>query len=244
MNTLKTLLTASALALSTTAAFAQTYGSWNDAASSNQGGAGASSGWQGGATSSSGSNIINGQVNLQNNWSNLTGSIDTTGSDATVTGAAAGNLIDITTMNNTRVNNSQIVGSSASIGSNINVDVNNVWGNATVANQVVCNGASVSTDPTYASTQNYQKCNATDPFSGITTNISNVAGNAVVQGSALGNTFEADSNAPNMPILSRQINNSGVTSNINTNLTNIGGTATLSSSAIGNTSQIIHYSTN
>ena len=64
----------------------------------------------GSATSSSGSNIINGQVNLQNNWSNLTGSIDTTGSDATVTGAAAGNLVDITTMNNTRVNNSQIVG--------------------------------------------------------------------------------------------------------------------------------------
>ena len=231
MKTVKALLTASALVLSTTAGFAQTYGTWNEGSSS--GGAGAS-----------GSNIINGQVNLQNNWSNLTGSIDTTGGDATVTGAAAGNLIDITTMNNTRVKNSQIVGAGASIGSNVNVDVNNVWGNASVGNQVVCNGASVSTDPTYASTKNYQECNATDPFSGITTNISNVAGNAIVQGSALGNTFEADSNAPNMPILSKQINNSGVTSNINANLYNVGGTATLSSSAIGNTSQIIHYSTN
>jgi hypothetical protein len=231
MKTFKALLTASALILSTSAGFAQTYGTWNDGSSS--GGAGAS-----------GSNIINGQVNLQNNWSNLTGSIDTTGGDATVTGAAAGNLIDITTMNNTRVKNNQIVGAGASIGSNVNVDVNNVWGNASVGNQVVCNGASVSTDPTYASTKNYQECNATDPFSGITTNISNVAGNAIVQGSALGNTFEADSNAPNMPILSKQINNSGVTSNINANLTNVGGTATLSSSAIGNTSQIIHYSTN
>src|SRR5580692_3656463 len=137
MKTFKTLLAVSALLLSSTAAFAQTYGTWNESSSSNQGGAGASSGWQGGSTSS-GSNIINGQVNLQSNWSNLTGSIDTTGSDATVTGAAAGNLVDITTMNNTQVKNSQIVGSSASIGSNINVDVNNVWGNATVANQVVC----------------------------------------------------------------------------------------------------------
>lgn len=232
MKTFKALFTVSALILSTTASFAQTYGSWNEG-SSHSGGVGAS-----------GSNIINGQINLQNNWSNLSGSIDTTGSNATVAGAAAGNLVDITTMNNTRVKNSQIVGAGASIGSNVNVDVNNVWGNAAVGNQVICNGASVSTDPTFASTRNYQECNAADPYSGITTNISNVAGNAVVQGSTLGNTFEADSNAPNMPIRSKQINNSGVTSNVNANLTNIGGTATLSSSAIGNTSQIIHYSTN
>lgn len=243
MKTINALLALSTLILSSTATLAQTYGTWNTSSSSYQGGAGAASGWQGGPTAS-GSNIINGQVNLQNNWSNLTGSIDTTGSDAVVTGAAAGNLIDITTMNNTRVNNSQVVGSTASIGSNVAVDVNNVWGNASVTNQVVCNGASVSTDPTFASTKNYQQCNATDPYSGINTNISNVAGNALVQGSALGNTFEADSNAPNMPVLSKQINTSGVTSNINTNLYNIGGTATLSSSAIGNSSQIIHYSTN
>jgi hypothetical protein len=241
MKTFKALLAASAIILSTSAGFAQTYGSWNEGSSS--GGAGASSG-RAGSPTSSGSNIVNGQINLQTNWSNLTGSIDTTGSDATATGAAAGNLIDITTMNNTRVNNSQIVGAGSSIGSNVNVDVNNVWGNASVGNQVVCNGASVSTDPTYASTKNYQECNAADPFSGINTNISNVAGNAIVQGSSLGNTFEADSNAPNMPIMSKQINNSANVSNINANLYNVGGTATLSSSAIGNTSQIIHYSTN
>jgi hypothetical protein len=231
MKTVKALLAASAIILSTSAGFAQTYGSWNGGSS----GVGAPAG---------GSNILNSQINLQNNWSNLTGSIDTTGSDATVTGAAAGNLVDITTMNNTRVNNSQIVGAGSSIGSNVNVDVNNVWGNASVGNQVVCNGASVSTDPTYASTKNYQECNAADPFSGINTNISNVAGNAIVQGSSLGNTFEADSNAPNMPIMTKQINNSANVSNINANLYNVGGTATMSSSAIGNTSQIIHYSTN
>ena len=55
---------------------------------------------------------------------------------------------------------------------------------------------------------NYQKCNAADPFSAINTNITNVAGNAAVQGSSLGNSFEADSNAPNMPIWNKQINNS------------------------------------
>ena len=232
MKSLKALLAASALLLSSSAGFAQTYGTWND---------GSSSSYSGGA---GGSNIINGQVNLQNNWSNLTGSIDTTGGDAVVLGAAAGNLVDITTMNNTRVKNSQIVGAGASIGSNVNVDLNNVWGNASVSNQVVCNGASVSTDPTYASTRNYQECNAADPYSGINTNITNIAGSAIVQGSSLGNTFEADSNAPNMPIHSKQISNAANISNVNANLYNVGGTATLSSSAIGNTSQIIHYSTN
>ena len=235
MQIVKVLFTASAVLLSTAAGFAQTYGTWNGGSS---GGAGNGQGGQNGST------IINGQINLQTNWSNLTGSIDTVGGDAIATGAAAGNLVDITTMNNTRVNNSQIVGSGAAIGSNVNVDVNNVWGNAAIGNQVVCNGAGVSTDPSFAKIRNYQECNATDPYSGLTTNISNVAGNAVVQGSSLGNTFEADSNASKMPILSRQINNSGTVSDVTANIHNIGGTATLSSSAIGNTSQIIHYSTN
>ncbi|HWM61564.1 MAG TPA: hypothetical protein VNN98_05395, partial [Rhizomicrobium sp.] len=75
-------------------------------------------------------------------------------------------------------------------------------------------------------------------------NITNIAGNAVVQGSAIGNSFEADSNAPNMPIMSRQLNNSGVVSNVNANMYNVGGSIGLSSSAIGNTSQVIHYNTN
>ena len=75
-------------------------------------------------------------------------------------------------------------------------------------NQAICNGASVSTDPTLTAVNSYQKCNATDPASAINTNISNIAGNAVVQGMALGNSFEADSNAPNMPIVTKQINNS------------------------------------
>jgi hypothetical protein len=231
MKNFKILLAASALILSTSAGFAQTYGTWNGGSS----GVGASAG---------GSNIINGQVNLQTNWSNLTGSIDTTGSDAVATGAAAGNLVDITTMNNTQVKNSQIVGYSGSVGSNVAVDLNNIWGNAGVANQAVCNGASVSTDPTYASTQSFQKCNASDTYSGITTNISNVAGSAAVQSSAIANTFEADSNAPNMPIWNKQINNGAVNSTVNANIYNVGGSTSLSSSAIGNTGQIIHYNTN
>ncbi len=152
--------------------------------------------------------------------------------------------MDITTMNNTAVKNSQIVGTGAAIGSNVNMDVTNVWGSVGIQNQVMCNGVSVSTDPTYASTRNYQECNASDPASAINTNISSIAGDAAVQGSSLGNSFEADSNAPNMPVWNKQINNSMVASTVNTNIYNVAGSTSVSSSAIGNTGQVIHYNTN
>jgi hypothetical protein len=233
MKSFKILLAASAvLALSATSVLAggvgDQYGSWNDGSS------------QGG----SGSQIINGQINLQNAWSNLNGSVDTVGGDAVAQGSAAGNMIDITTMNNTRVFNNQIVGPQANIGSNINFDANNVWGSVGVQNQVLCNGASVSTDPVLTSVQSNQECHATDPYSSIKTNVSNIAGNAVIQGSSLGNSFEADSNAPNMPIMTRQLNNSAAVSNVSANIFNAAGSVGMSSSAIGNTSQIIHYNTN
>ncbi len=203
------------------------YGTWNNGPS------------QGGI----GSQINNSQLNQQNSWSNLNVSVDTVGGDAVAQGAAAGNLIDITTMNNTRVNNNQVVNMDATIGSNISLDANKVWGSVGIQNQVICNGASISTDPVLTSVQSNQECHAIDPYSQINTNISNVAGNAVIQGSAVGNSFEADSNAPNMPIMTRQINTSGSVSNINANVSNVGGSVGFSSSAVGNTAQIIHYST-
>ena len=213
MKSLKVLLTASLLVLPATASLAD------------------------------GSLILNSQINLQNNWSNLNASVNTVGGDVVAQGAAAGNLIDITTMNNTRVFNNQVVGPTAAIGSNISLDASNVGGVIGIQNQVVCNGASISTDPVLTAVKSNQECHATDPYSQINTNISNLGGNAVIQGSALGNSFEADSNAPNMPILSRQLNNSGGVSNINASVANAGGSVGLSSSAIGNTSQIIHYGT-
>ena len=225
----KTLIAVTALAtLSATCAYAggsdQQYGTWNDG-------------------SSTGSQIDNQQITLQTQWSNLGGSIDTIAGDAAVRGTSAGNLMDITTMNNTIVNSSQIVGPNAAIGSNINMDVANVWGSVGIQNQVMCNGIQVSTDPTLASTRSYQECGASDPASQINSNISNIAGNAAIQGSALGNSFESDSNAPNMPVWNKQINNSVSASTVNANIFNVAGSTSISSSAIGNTGQIIHYST-
>ena len=227
----KILIAATALAtLSATCAYAggAQYGSWNDGAMA------------GGI----GSQINTNQVNLQTNWSNMTGNIDTVAGDAVMQGAAGGNLMDITTMNNTMVNNSQIVGPGASIGSNIVGNINNIGGSVGIQNQAVCNGVSVSTDPTLSATHSYQECNAADPSSMIKANVTNIAGDAVFQGSSLGNTFEADSNAPNMPIFNKQINNSTIASTVNANVYNIGGSTSMTSSAIGNTGQIIHYSTN
>lgn len=233
MKSFKILLAASVLALSTSAAFAQGVGSWSDPSQQ-----------QSQQSGGVGSQILNNQINLQTNWSNLTGSVDTVGGDVVVQGNAGGNMMDVTTMNDTRVNNNQYVGPNATIGSNVTVDVNNVAGSVGVSNQAICNGASVSTDPILTAVKSNQACHATDPYSEINTNISNIGGNAVVQGSALGNSFQADSNAPNFPIVSRQLNNSGVVSNVNANVFNAAGTVGLSSSAIGNNSQIIHYSTN
>jgi len=153
-------------------------------------------------------------------------------------------MVDITTMNDTRVQNSQIVGPQANIGSNVNMDANNVWGSVGISSQALCNGAQVSTDPILTKVNSYQECNARDPYSSINTNITNVAGNAVVQGSAIANSFEADSNAPNFPIVTKQISNSASVSNVNANMFNVGKSVGLSSSAVGNTAQIIHYGVN
>lgn len=220
--------------MSATGAFAegaQQYGTWDDQA-------------QQASQAGAGSVILNNQINLQTNWSSLNGSVDTVGGDVVVQGSAGGNLVDVTTMNDTHVVNNQVVGPNATIGSTVSVDVNNAWGNVGITNQAICNGASVSTDPIVTAVKSNQACHATDPYSEINTNISNVAGNAVIQGSAIGNRLESDFNAPNFPVISRQLNTSGVTSNVNANVFNVAGTVGMSSSAVGNTAQILHYSTN
>ena len=108
MKSFKILLAASVLALSTSAAFAQGVGTWSDASQQ-----------QSQQSGGVGSQILNNQINLQTNWSNLTGSVDTVGGDVVVQGNAGGNMMDVTTMNDTRVNNSQFVGPNATIGSNV-----------------------------------------------------------------------------------------------------------------------------
>ncbi|MEY4708689.1 MAG: hypothetical protein RJB58_2412 [Pseudomonadota bacterium] len=79
------LMTATALP-----GFAQEYGTWND-----------NSLMQGGM----GSLVVNDQLNTTTNWSNMSGVVDTVGGDVVAQGAAAGNIVDVITMDNTRAFN-------------------------------------------------------------------------------------------------------------------------------------------
>ena len=203
------------------------YGSWNDSSSS-----------------AGGSNVINGQVTLQTQWSNLNTVVDSVGGDAALQGAAAGNLVDVMTMNNTTVDNHQFVGPNAAIGSNINANMSNVWGSVGISNQALCNGASVSTDPVLTAINSNQVCKASDPATQVNANVNGVVGDTAIQSLSMGNSFEADSNAQNMPIKTMQINSSIGASTVNTTASNISGSMSLTSGAIGNKSQILHYSTN
>lgn len=196
------------------------------------------------SSSAGGSNVVNGQVNLQTQWSNLNTVVDSVGGDAALQGAAAGNLVDIMTMNNTIVNNNQFVGPNAAIGSNINATMSNVWGSVGISNQALCNGASVSTDPVLTQINSNQVCKASDPAAQTNANINGVVGDMAIQSLSMANSFEADSNAQNMPIQNMQMNSSIGASTINANTSNIGGSMSLTSGAIGNKAQILHYSTN
>lgn len=181
---------------------------------------------------------------MQTQSSKLSADVDMVGGDALFRGAAAGNLVDITTMNDTVVANKQIVViPGAAITSDMDIQANNVWGNVGIQNQVACNGASVSTDPILTQVTSYQECSATDPASTINAHVTNITGTLAIQGGAVGNSLEADSNADRMPITSQQINNSIGISTVNASTFNTGGAMSLSSSAIGNTAQILHYST-
>lgn len=164
------------------------------------------------------------------------------GSDVGVQSVAAGNVVDITTMNDTTVNTSQY-SNGPQITSTLNAQVANVGGNVGMTNQAVCNSASVSTDPAVTAVTNYQECAAKDPTATANVGISGVNGSFSLANSAISNNFAADTNAASMPINNKQINNAAVNSTVNATVAHIGGTASVTSTAIGNNAQIVHYST-
>jgi hypothetical protein len=190
-----------------------------------------------------GSQIINGQVNLNNVTSTMTTTIDAVGGDVTVSSAAAANVLDVTTMNDTTVTSDQYA-SASEIGSYLGASVNNVTGSVSISGQAVCNSAAVSSDPTLTKVTNTQQCNAIDPSSTVYADVSNIGGSVTIANTAVGNTFEADSNATSMPITNTQTNNSAVTATTTAHVSSVGGAVSVSASAVGNSAQIVHYSTN
>ena len=191
---------------------------------------------------SGGSQILNGQVALHTSISDLHTVIDNVGSDVGVQSVAAGNVVDITTMNDTHVTNNQYV-SSVDISSDLGARVTNVGGDVAIQGQAVCNSASVSTDPNVTAINSTQVCNAVAPTSMAYVDAANINGSFSLANSAIGNSLEADSNASNMPVSTTQVNTSNVNAKTTANVSNVAGTVSVTSAAIGNNAQIVHYST-
>ena len=105
----------------------------------------------------------------------------------------------------------------------------------------MCNGADVSTDPTTTDVYSNQECRAADPSSTLNAAVTNVSGDVSLASSALGNNFGEDTNAPNAPVETDQINSSATYSTVNANVSGVHGTVSTTSAAIGNNAQIVHY---
>jgi hypothetical protein len=193
-------------------------------------------------SSSDGSQILNGQVDLHTSVSTLQTVIGNVGSSVGVQSVAAGNTLDVTTMNDTHVTNDQYV-SSVDISSDLGARVTNVGGDVAIQGQAVCNSAGISTDPTVTAIKSTQQCDAIDPVSRAYVDATGIGGSFSLSNSAVANTFEADSNAQNMPVDTTQINHSNVNATTTANVSNIAGTVSVTSAAVGNNAQILHYST-
>lgn len=187
--------------------------------------------------------ILNGQVDFNVSLSKANVNVEDVGGNAVGQSVAGSNVVDITTMQDTKVNNQQYSTSSL-VSSELNVNANNVGGSVGYQSQSVCNSANVSTDPTTTDVYSNQECRAQDPTSTLNAGITNVKGDVSLATSSLGNNFEEDTNAPNAPVETYQINSSATYSNVNANVANIGGSVSTTSAAIGNNSQIVHYGTN
>ena len=188
------------------------------------------------------SNILNGQVNLNNQTATLNLDTDTVQGNVSGAAVAGGNAIDITTMNNTNVINNQYT-STQNIDSDVYANVNNVGGTTDLTSQAVCNSASISMDPTSTNVDSTQECKAIDPSATLHANVSNTNNDVSLASMAVSNTMEEDTNAPYGNVNNWQINRAAVNASTTATVTNIGGNVSGSATAIGNTGQIIHYST-
>jgi len=197
----------------------------------------------GDSSNQAGSQILNGQIALHTADSSLHATVDSVGQDVGVQSLAAGNTLDVTTMNDTNVTTNQYT-STIDISSDLGASVTNVGGSVGIQGQAVCNSASISTDPNITKINSQQECDAVDPTSGTYVYANGVGGDLSVSNLAAGNTFEADTNATNMPVSTVQINHANVNAMTTATVSNVAGSVSVTSQAVGNSAQIVHYSTN
>ena len=114
MTSIKTILIASTALLIPTLAFA---GPNNGAASD---------------PSSHSTNVLNGQITFGAQWSTVNTTVNGAGGDVIVQSQGAGNVLDLTTFNNTNVDSTQEA-DSTNIGSTVNANVSNVYGGVSIS---------------------------------------------------------------------------------------------------------------
>jgi len=182
--------------------------------------------------------VINGQLNLGDVWSQIDTSIKHVDGDVGSANVAVGNTAEVFTFSDTSVENDQA--SWGAIGAKTNAKVRGVGGDVTFTATSLCNGLTVSTDPRVTAVNSKQVCGSADPSARVNANISHVAGGVGIQTTAVGNQIEVDSNAAKFPVTSSQVNHGSVISGVNARIRHV-GSAAVSATAAGNTAQIIQY---
>jgi hypothetical protein len=138
--------------------------------------------------------------------------------DLVAQSSAGGNSLDVTTMQDSWVTNTQYT-SSASISSSLNANVSDIGGSVDLHSQVFCNDANISTDPTTTDVYSQQECTAIDPSATLNATVQNIGGDFQSAAVAQGNNFSEDTNAPNAPVQNFQVNRSAVNAVNNTTVT-------------------------
>jgi hypothetical protein len=221
------------LALTTAPTLAQdydassTYGSWDDEES-----------WEDDYSGYGTAEVINGQVNLGTVWSAIDASVNSIDSSVTAVTQSVGNTVNIYTMSNTYVDNSQI--QQGDVGAEVNLEAWEIGGDVLVGATSLCNGAGISTDPDVTAINSYQSCNADDPSATINANVSDVAGGVGMAAVAVSNQIQVDTNAANFPINSYQESAAHTFATVNATVSGA-AQVDLSGSAVGNNATFIHY---
>jgi hypothetical protein len=187
-----------------------------------------------------GSNILNNQINFSNSISHVNVDVGDVWGDVSAQSVAGGNSLDVTTLNDTTLTNTQY-NQSGAIAADLNASVRQVSGDVDLSAQAFCNSASISSDPNNVSVYSSQECHAADPSTDVNAAVQDVAGNVSVSGSSIGNSFEEDTNAPNANVQNNQLNDSNLAATVNASVWSVKGSVSVAGAAIGNSAQIIHY---
>jgi len=166
--------------------------------------------------------------------------VTNTAGNVTGSSASVGNNLEVVTMNDANVTNSQYVG-QVSIAADQNATVKNANGTVSLQSQAICNAADVSTDPHTTAVTSDQECQANDPSALLNAKVINAGNDVSLASQAVGNSFSMDTNAAYMPVQNQQLNNSAIASTVNSTVKNTNGNVTVNSSAIGNNAQIVQY---